>query len=93
MRNVGNERFNARFEAHIPADVAKPRKTSDRDSRERFIKAKYVEKKFFDWPTETDKDFLSAVRIDIELLARAGWALCARSYRPRARNYTAGTVQ
>ena len=61
MRSVGNDRFNSRFEAHIPIDVARPRKNSDRDSRERFIKAKYVERKFFDWPEETDKDYLSAV--------------------------------
>lgn len=60
MRSVGNEAFNSVFEAELPPEIAKPRKSADREKREKYIKQKYVEREFVT-PTDIfDPDLLSA---------------------------------
>jgi hypothetical protein len=46
MVAIGNERANKIFEAEIPSTVTKPNPTTDRNTRERFIRLKYEKKAF-----------------------------------------------
>eukprot|EP01102_Stenamoeba_stenopodia_P015303 TRINITY_DN51_c0_g3_i4.p1 TRINITY_DN51_c0_g3~~TRINITY_DN51_c0_g3_i4.p1 ORF type:complete len:750 (-),score=182.80 TRINITY_DN51_c0_g3_i4:1805-4054(-) len=54
MLSIGNTKSNAIFEAKVPPGTERLNPKSPRDARERFIKAKYVQKQFVE-PTSMNK--------------------------------------
>jgi len=46
MTKIGNANFNKIYEARVIGDVHKPNPESDRPTREKYIRSKYIDKSF-----------------------------------------------